>query len=124
MAPALWWIMQTMLPQRERRKLILILTNGEPDAIAPTVKALETASKAGFEVYAIGIKSTVIAHLLPQSSQGITTLAELPRPCSPCCKRRRCTEATVMLPVDFLRPDSARLSRQGLVRQHRRIPRC
>ena len=77
LAPALWWVMQTMLPLREHRKLILILTDGEPDAIAPTVKALEAASKAGFEVYAIGIKSTAIAHLLPQTSQCITTLAEL-----------------------------------------------
>ena len=77
LAPALWWVMQTMLPLTESRKLILILTDGDPDAIAPTVKALETASKAGFEVYAIGIKSTAIARLLPQTSRCITTLAEL-----------------------------------------------
>ena len=77
LAPALWWVMQTMLPLKESRKLILILTDGDPDAIAPTVKALEAASRAGFEVYAIGIKSTAIARLLPQTSRCITTLAEL-----------------------------------------------
>lgn len=77
LAPALWWAMQTMLPLRESRKLILVVTDGEPDSVAATDVALEAAHKAGFEVYGIGIRNVCIARLLPNSSRVIWKLPEL-----------------------------------------------
>ena len=77
LAPALWWVMQTMLPLREHRKLILVVTDGQPDLMAPTIRALEAAQKTGFEVYGIGIQDTSITHLLPKTSRCIHSLVEL-----------------------------------------------
>lgn len=77
LAPALWWVMQTMLPLRENRKLILTVTDGEPDSIKASIAALDTARKAGFEVYGIGIKNGCISRLLPQSSRIVWKLPEL-----------------------------------------------
>ena len=33
MAESLWWVMQQMCLLRENRKIILIITDGEPDSI-------------------------------------------------------------------------------------------
>lgn len=77
LAPALWWVMQTMLPLRENRKLILTVTDGEPDSIKASIAALDTARKAGFEVYGIGIRNGCISRLLPQSSRIVWKLPEL-----------------------------------------------
>jgi nitric oxide reductase activation protein len=57
MGEALWWVMQDMLPLSERRKLILVVTDGEPDSLECATQAIEQGEKAGFEIYGIGITS-------------------------------------------------------------------
>lgn len=77
MGEALWWVMQTMLPLREARKIILILTDGDPDSHESAVLAIRTAQRVGFEVRGIGINSNGMKFLLPESSQTIQCLSEL-----------------------------------------------
>ena len=77
MGEALWWVMQDMLPLSERRKLILVVTDGEPDSMDCAVQAIEQASRAGFEIYGIGITSPGINMLLPGSSVVVNSMADL-----------------------------------------------
>ena len=77
MAEALWWVMQQMLPLKEIRKTILIITDGEPDNIADTKAALRQAHNLGMETYGIGIKSDSITRLLPTQSRSVKNLTEL-----------------------------------------------
>ncbi|MBQ7606387.1 MAG: VWA domain-containing protein [Desulfovibrionaceae bacterium] len=69
--------MQQMLPLKEERKIILILTDGQPDSIPSVEKALDAAQKSGFEVFGIGILTNSIGQLLPRRSQNLHTLSEL-----------------------------------------------
>jgi hypothetical protein len=77
LAESLWWTMQTMLPLPESRKLILIITDGDPDSGVQAEEALVGAARAGFEVYGIGIISTAILSLLPGNSLVISSMGEL-----------------------------------------------
>ena len=77
LAPALWWVMQTMLPLKENRKIILILTDGVPDDSPACVKAIRYAEQIGMEVLGIGIQHPAIADLLPTTSRVINGLGEL-----------------------------------------------
>ncbi len=77
MGEALWWVMQGMLPLSERRKLILIVTDGEPDSLECAHQAIEQGGRAGFEIYGIGITSPGINVLLPGRSAVVNSMAEL-----------------------------------------------
>ncbi len=77
LAAALWWTMQTMLPLKENRKIILIITDGTSDNTQASKDALTMALKLGFEVYGLGIRDESIANLLPRTSQTIKELPDL-----------------------------------------------
>lgn len=77
LAEALWWTMQQMSPLSQPRKIILILTDGDPNGIAATAKAASTARQLGFELYGIGIRDWGILRFLPDSSRVITHIGEL-----------------------------------------------
>ena len=77
LAEALWWVMQTMQALRERRKIILILTDGVPNSVPNAMAALDIAQKTGFEVYGIGIMTNSIRQLLPKTSLPIYKINEL-----------------------------------------------
>ncbi len=77
MGEALWWVMQNMLPLSERRKLILIVTDGEPDSVECATQAIVEGGRAGFEIYGIGIASPGINVLLPGRSAVVNSMAEL-----------------------------------------------
>ena len=77
MGEALWWVMQDMLPLSEKRKLILIVTDGEPDSLDCAHQAIEQGGRAGFEIYGIGITSPGINVLLPGRSAVVNSMAEL-----------------------------------------------
>lgn len=77
LAPALWWVLQRLCSLEEERKIILILTDGTPDAVTPCHDALKQAERLGVEVYGIGIKSNAVNQLLPQHSRVIADLPEL-----------------------------------------------
>ena len=77
MGEALWWVMQDMLPLSEKRKLILVVTDGEPDSMDCANQAIEQGGRAGFEIYGIGITSPGINALLPGRSAVVNSMAEL-----------------------------------------------
>ena len=75
---ALWRVMQKMSVRREKRKIILILTDGEPDSRPNALAAIKEAGRQGFEVYGLGLKNESIRSLLPGRSLVIKQLADLP----------------------------------------------
>ena len=77
LAESLWWVMQEMLPLREARKLILLLTDGDPDTPTCALEAIRHAERLGFEVYAIGIGAVNFLQHLPARHRTINTMAEL-----------------------------------------------
>jgi cobalamin biosynthesis protein CobT len=78
LAQALWWVLQRMVLLKEDRKLVVIVTDGEPDSFGAARKVLRTAETLGFEVYGIGIQSESVRSLLPRSSVSVKALSELP----------------------------------------------
>ncbi|MCB5286130.1 MAG: VWA domain-containing protein [Candidatus Cloacimonetes bacterium] len=77
MGEALWWVMQEMLPLAEKRKLVLIVTDGDPDSVDCAIQAIEQGMRAGFEIYGIGITSQAIMGLLPGRSVVVNAMPEL-----------------------------------------------
>jgi uncharacterized protein YegL len=76
---ALWWVMQKLSARREKRKIILILTDGEPNLLANAQVAIQEAHRQGFELYGLGLRNESIKRLLPGSSLVIENLRELPK---------------------------------------------
>ncbi len=77
LAGALWWVLQTMLPLKEQRKMILVITDGMPDNKLAASNALGVAQKLGFEVYGLGIRDEHITHMLPHTSRVVNDLPDL-----------------------------------------------
>jgi len=77
MGESLWWVMQNMLPLSEKRKLILVVTDGEPDSLDCASQAIEQGGRAGFEIYGIGITSPGINVLLSGRSVVVNSMADL-----------------------------------------------
>jgi len=78
LAQALWWVLQQMVLLKEDRKIVVIVTDGEPDSVLITQRVLRTAKILGFEVYGIGIQSAAIQVLLPRYSVCVKSLSALP----------------------------------------------
>ena len=78
LAQALWWVLQQMVLLKEERKMVVIMTDGEPDSVPAAQRVLRAAEALGFEVYGIGIQSAAIQALLPRASVGVKSLSELP----------------------------------------------
>jgi cobalamin biosynthesis protein CobT len=77
MGESLWWVMQEMLPLKETRKIVIIITDGRADIVETTEKAIEHGKALGFEFYGVGIHHDYIRQLLPGDSEVITSLDEL-----------------------------------------------
>ena len=78
LAPALWWIMKQLLFAKEQRKMLLVLTDGQPHDMNTTQKPVEIASNTGLEVYGLGMLDRSIGNFLPDTSRVICRLEELP----------------------------------------------
>jgi len=74
---ALWWTLQQIVPLPEPRKLVLILTDGDPDSFNLALDAIEEGRRFGVEIYGLGITSEAITKLLPDHSRTISDLSEL-----------------------------------------------
>ncbi|WP_411330840.1 cobaltochelatase CobT-related protein [Desulfovibrio desulfuricans] len=77
LAGALWWVLQTMLPLNEQRKMILVITDGMPDNPFAANNAIGVAQKLGFEIYGLGIRDEHITHLLPYTSRVVNDLPDI-----------------------------------------------
>ena len=76
LAEALCWVATQMVPLKEKRKLILLITDGEPDDYILATQTIRRLRASNFEIGGIGIQSRVLEYLLP-SSESISTLNEL-----------------------------------------------
>jgi hypothetical protein len=78
MASALWWVFQCLSRQREPRKIILVITDGNPDLYPETQTAIKGIRDLGMEVYAIGICADFVIPLFSQmNSRVIHDIQEL-----------------------------------------------
>jgi cobalamin biosynthesis protein CobT len=64
MAQALWYAAADLLACREERRLLVVLTDGEPDDSAEALRLLALAREAAIEVVGVGIGIDV-RHLFP-----------------------------------------------------------
>ncbi len=77
---SLWWVYQTLLQQPEPRKIILLLTDGEPDYRESALHAINYAEKIGLEIYGIGIPPCQINNILPEhKSIKLESMNQLPQ---------------------------------------------
>lgn len=77
MAEALLWAGMLLTHRQERRKIVIPMTDGQPDDIEKTKRAVERLRSYGIEVYGIGILDSSILCWLKESSV-IRQIAELP----------------------------------------------
>lgn len=78
MDAALWWVLQQLHPMPEPRKIVVLISDGEPDDLKPTQTAIRAINDVGMEVYGIGIHTISIQTLLPgKGSRVINDIAEL-----------------------------------------------
>lgn len=66
MAEAVWWVLQQLCALEEKRKLLLIISDGEPDNANEAKNAIQACHAHGTEVYGIGIQTTAMRRLLPE----------------------------------------------------------
>ena len=78
MASAIWYAMVQMQQLMQKRKLILVITDGQPDSIEATRTAIQTAIQHGYELFGIGIKSSHVLTLMPRYSVVIKNIDDLP----------------------------------------------
>lgn len=79
LASALWWIIREICFQKENRRIIVILTDGIPDDLEASKKAIETAKGLGIEVYCLGILSEIARYLPCSASRVIWNIGDLPK---------------------------------------------
>ena len=77
LAEALLWAGMLLTHRQEERKIVIVMTDGQPDAVDATQKAVTRLSYRGIEVYGIGILDTSITGWLKESSV-IKQIDELP----------------------------------------------
>ncbi|MDR2442432.1 MAG: hypothetical protein LBE31_02795 [Deltaproteobacteria bacterium] len=79
LAPALWYVMGEMIILSEARKVIFIVTDGEPDSKEEAKDAVKAAKNIGIEMFGLGLGSEAIKKLLPGRSVVVDNLSELPK---------------------------------------------
>ncbi|MGE4580352.1 MAG: VWA domain-containing protein, partial [Desulfuromonadales bacterium] len=78
MAEALLWAGMELTQRREPRKIVIVLTDGQPDEVEDAVAALEKLSACGIECYGIGIQDRSILTWMREGARTIEQSAELP----------------------------------------------
>ena len=75
MTEAIWFGAAALLRCREPRKVLLVLTDGQPDELASTLDILQRCRESGIETVGIGL-GLEVSHLFPKSVR-IHALTEL-----------------------------------------------
>ena len=78
MGEAIWWVLQREVLREENRKIILIITDGQPDTVENTVKAIDQGKKMGVEFYGVGIVDQSVRKLMGKQSEVINKIDDLP----------------------------------------------
>ncbi|MGL5389883.1 MAG: VWA domain-containing protein [Shewanella sp.] len=67
MAQAMWFAANSLLAQKQQRKLMIVLTDGDPDDWAATHDIVDRCRRSGFELLGIGIQTRSVEKFFPQS---------------------------------------------------------
>lgn len=67
MAQAMWFAANILLAQKQKRKLMIVLTDGDPDDWAATHDIVDRCRRSGFELLGIGIQTRSVEKFFPQS---------------------------------------------------------
>ncbi len=67
MAQAMWFAANSLLAQKQKRKLMIVLTDGDPDDWAATHDIVNRCRRSGFELLGIGIQTRSVEKFFPQS---------------------------------------------------------
>ena len=67
MAQAMWFAANSLLAQKQKRKLMIVLTDGDPDDWAATHDIVDRCRRSGFELLGIGIQTRSVERFFPQS---------------------------------------------------------
>ncbi len=67
MAQAMWFAANSLLAQKQKRKLMIVLTDGDPDDWAATHDIVDRCRRSGFELLGIGIQTCSVERFFPQS---------------------------------------------------------
>lgn len=67
MAQAMWFAANSLLTQKQKRKLMIVLTDGDPDDWAATHDIVDRCRRSGFELLGIGIQTRSVEKFFPQS---------------------------------------------------------
>ena len=78
MAQAMWFAANSLLAQKQKRKLMIVLTDGDPDDWAATHDIVDRCRRSGFELLGIGIQTRSVEKFFPQSIV-ITDVKDLKR---------------------------------------------
>ena len=67
MAQAMWFAANSLLAQKQKRKLMIVLTDGDPDDWAATHDIVDRCRRSSFELLGIGIQTRSVEKFFPQS---------------------------------------------------------
>lgn len=67
MTQAMWFAANSLLAQKQKRKLMIVLTDGDPDDWAATHDIVDRCRRSGFELLGIGIQTRSVEKFFPQS---------------------------------------------------------
>ena len=67
MAQAMWFAANSLLAQKQKRKLMIVLTDGDPDDWAATHDIVDRCRRSGFELLGIGIQTRSVERFFPRS---------------------------------------------------------
>lgn len=68
MAQAVWWAADALVQRQEPRKMLLVVTDGQPGAVngRAVKKLMELATRQGIECIGVGIKEEGVKNLFPE----------------------------------------------------------
>ena len=78
LAEALWWCATALLFRQEERKVLLVITDGEPNDRNTARDVIQRYLNSGIEAIGLGIELPMIEELFP-TSQIIRNVQQLPK---------------------------------------------
>ena len=73
---ALWWVVKQLIPQKEPRKIIVVITDGSPDDFLTAHETIQTVQGMGIEVLGVGIDAPNLCNLIG-NQENISSMTEL-----------------------------------------------
>ena len=78
LAQAIWYATKEMSFLRESRRIMLVMTDGEPDSVEDALSAVKSAQNLGIELYGLGLGDGSVKIILPGRSEVLANLGDLP----------------------------------------------